>query len=439
MMKVPIIVLLLMSAISAAGQNTAAPWSLTQCINYALEKNINVQQNVLSNETNKINADQIKASRFPSLNASVSQNLAWNKKLDTNNQYGNYSSSNNTSYSVNSSVKLFNGFRINNSIKQADLSYQAGSYNVETIKEEVSLNVLDAYLQVLYAEEQVKNTESQIEATTQQLALSEERLKLGAISKSDYLQVKSELANENLSLANAQSQLTINRISLMQLMELALNDSFRIVHPEFEIPANITAASADSIYKIALQIKPQIKNAELNKQVAELDVAIAKAGYLPVLTMNGGLSTGYISGMGTGYDYQISNKIAPSVGLSLSIPIYQNKQVKSSVAIARIGTQNAVLNDINTRNQLRKSIEQACANVESAIVKYQASLESYTSTLESYNVSQEKYNQGLVNSVDFLVQKNNLITSQSDLLQSKYNLVFSKKILDFYTGISLTL
>ncbi len=428
-----------MLAFSVAGQNSSSAWSLTQCINYALEKNISVQQNVLSNETNKINAEQAKASRFPSLNALASQNFAWSKKLDSGNQYGDYSSSNNTSYNINSSVRLFNGFRINNNIKQADLSYLAGTYNIESIKEDVSLNVLEAYLQVLYSEEQVKNTESQIEATSHQLSLSEERLRLGAISKSDYLQVKSELANENLSLANAKSQLAINRISLMQLMELPINDSFRIVHPQFEIPTNISAASADSIYGIAVQIKPQIKNAELNKQIADLDVAIAKSGYLPVLSMNGGLSTGYMSGMGTGYDYQISNKIAPSVGLSLSIPLYQNKQVKSSVAIARIGTQNAVLSEINTRNQLRKSIEQACTNVESAIVKYHASLESYNSTQESYNVSQEKYNQGLVNSVDFLVQKNNLITSQSDLLQSKYNLVFSKKILDFYTGISLSL
>jgi outer membrane protein len=398
-----------------------------------------VQQNVLSNETNKVNVSQIRASRFPSLNASVAQNFAWNKETDLNNNYGDYKGTNNTSYGLNSSVKLYNGFRINNSIRQADLSYEAGMYNIETIKESVSLNVLDAYLQVLYSEEQVKNTESQIEATTNELQLSEERLRLGAISKSDYLQVKSELANENLTLANARSQLAVNRISLMQLMELPLTDSFQIEHPVFSIPENINVLSADSIYMIALGIKPQMKNMEINKQIAQLDVSIAKAGYLPVLSMNGGLSTGYMSGLGTGYDYQISNKIAPSVGLSLSIPIFQNKQVSSSVAIAKIGTQTAELNYINTSNQLRKSIEQACVNVESAIIQYEASLESYNSTLESYNVAQEKYNQGLMNSVDFIIQKNNLITSESELLQSKYNLLFSKKILDFYTGIPLTL
>jgi outer membrane protein len=430
--------MLLAITISVRGQSVNKSWTLTECINYALEKNISVQQNVLSNETNKVNVEQISASRFPSLNASASQNFSWNRQMDANNKYGAYKSGSSTNLGLNSSVNLYNGFRISNSIKQANLSYEAGRYNVETIKEEVSLNVLDAYLQVLYSEEQLKNTENQIEGTTKQLTLAEERLRLGAISKSDYLQVKSELASENLTLANTRSQLAINRISLMQLMEYPLTDSFKIVHPEFEIPTNITVASADSVFNVALQIKPQIKSSEINKEIAQLDIAMAKAGYLPSLTLNGGLNTGYVSGLGTSYDYQITNKLVPSVGLTLSIPIYQNKQVKASVAKARIGTQTAELSDVNTRNQLRKSIEQACVNVESATIKYQATQEAYNSALESYNVAQEKYTQGIFNSVDFIIQKNNLITAESELLQAKYNLVFSKKTLDFYTGVPLT-
>lgn len=437
-MKNFLIIVLLSISFAGMGQSNNKPWTLTECINYALEKNLTVQENVLSNETNKINAEQISASRFPSLNASASQNFSWSKQMNMNNTYGSYESSNSTNLGLNSSVKLYNGFRINNSIKQANLSYEAGKYDVETIKESVSLNVLDAYLQVLYSEEQLKNIENQIEATTKQLNLSEERLRLGAISKSDYLQVKSELASENLSLANTRSQLAINRISLMQLMEYPLSDSFKIVHPEFEKPTNITVASADSVFGVALQVKPQIKSAELDKEIAELDIALAKSGYLPSLTLSGGLNTGYISGMGSSFDYQINNKLVPSVGLTLTIPIYQNKQVSSSVAKAKIGTQRAELSETSTRNQLRKTIEQACVNVESAMLKYQATEEAYNSALESYNVAQEKYNQGIFNSVDFIFQKNNLITSESEMLQAKYNLVFSKKTLDFYTGSSLT-
>ncbi|HEY9124415.1 MAG TPA: TolC family protein, partial [Bacteroidales bacterium] len=174
-------------------------------------------------------------------------------------------------------------------------------------------------------------------------------------------------------------------------------------------------------------------------QIAEVNVSIAKSGYSPTLTLNAGLSTGYISGVGMNYDYQVKNKLNPSVGLTLSIPIFQNRQVHSSVAIAKIGTTKASLNETDVKNQLRKSIEQACVNLKSAYVKYQASLEKFNSAQEAYNVAQEKFSLGSLSSVDFLIQKTNLITAESDLLQSKYNLVFSKKILDFYLGKPLTL
>lgn len=425
---------------TAWAQTTDTTWTLSRCIDYAMQKNISIQERVLTNETNLVNAEQAKASRFPSLNASVSQNFNWSKEPDMNNQYGSYTGSNGTSYNLNSNVKLYNGFRTQNSIKQAELSYKAGGYDVNTLRESISLNVLDAYLQVLYSEEQVKNSEKQVESTAEQLRLSEERMRLGAISKSDCLQVKSELASENLTLANARNQLSVNRVTLMQLMELPVSDSFRINHPVFLLPENVTGnLNADSIYNIALSLKPQIKSAELNRQIADLDVAIAKAGYQPSLSLNGGLSTGYQSAMSFAYDYQVKNKISPSLGLTLSIPIYQNKQVRSNVAIAKIGTANAALSETGTKNQLRKSIEQACVDVNSAVIKYDASNEKFNSAQESYNVAQEKFNQGLLNSVDFLIQKTNLITSESELLQSKYNLVFSKKILDFYTGTPLTL
>jgi outer membrane protein len=425
---------------TAWGQTKDTVWTLPKCIDYAMQKNLSIQEKVFSNEINRVNADQAKASRFPSLNASVSQNFGWSKQLDMYNEYGSLTGSNGTNYSINSSVKLYNGFRIHNSIKQAEISYKAGGLDVDAMKEAISLSVMDAYLQVLYSEEQVKNSQKQIESTSEQLNLSDERLKLGAIAKSDYLQVKSELANENLTLANALNQLAINRLSLMQLMELTVTDSFAIQHPDLSIPQNLNPGlKADSIYNIALGIKPQIKSSALNKQIAYLDVSIAKAGYQPTLSLSGGLSSGYQSGMGLAYDYQVKNKINPTVGLSLSIPIYQNKQVRSNVAIAKIGTSNAELQEMNTKNQLRKSIEQACVNVKSAVIKYQASSEKFNSAQESYNVVQEKFIQGLLNSVDYLIQKTNLITAESELLQAKYNLVFSKKILDFYTGIPLSL
>lgn len=139
------------------------------------------------------------------------------------------------------------------------------------------------------------------------------------------------------------------------------------------------------------------------------------------------------------YFEQINNGISPSLGLSLSVPVYQRKQVKTSVAVAQLGYQDAELSELNTRNELRKSIEQACLDVTSAQVDYEASLENYNATSESSALSDEKFRQGIINSVDYLVSKTNLILAESNLLQSKYNLIFSYKVLDFYSGIPLTL
>jgi outer membrane protein len=416
-------------------------WTLQECIEYALKQNISVQKSVLSNETNLVNLNQSKAARFPSLNASVSQNFSWSKDLNSNGGYdSNYTGTNGTSYGVNSSVTLYNGLKKQNTIKQQKLNVQAGQYDIETIKETVSLNILNAYLQVLYSEEQVKNTEKQIESTKGELQLAEERLRLGAISKSDYLQVKSELASENLTLANAQSLLTTNKVNLMQLMELHVTSQFYIEHPNFDnVVYQSRIANSDSVYQTAVAIKPQIKSAEIDNKIADIDVAVAKASYQPVLSLNGGVSSGYSSVNSMAYDYQVENRINPSVGLSLSIPIFQNKQARSSVAIAKINSKNAELNLINTKNQLRKEVEQASVDVFSAEKKYEASLEQYNASSESNNVAAEKYSQGLLNSVDFLIQKTNLINAESQFLQAKYNLVFSYKILDFYLGKSLTL
>jgi outer membrane protein len=421
-------------------QETDSLWTLNQCIEYALQQNITVQKTALISESDRINLGQTKASRFPSINASAGQNLGWSKELNNNNEYGSYKSSSATSFGINSSVALYNGLRIQNNIRQSELACKAGQFDIETIKESISLSILDAYLQVLYADEQVKNCMKQVESTTAQLQLANERLMLGAISKSDYLMVKSELASEYLSLASAQNLLINNKVTLMQLMELPVNQQFSVEHPD--LGNNVYPSrnlNSDSVFAASVAIKPQIKSSEINLEVARLNVDIAKASFQPVLSLSGGLSTGYNSYNSPGFGDQMENRISPSLGLNLSIPIYQNKQVTSGVALAKISSRTAELDDINTKNQLRKEIEQACANVYAAEKKYEASREQYNATLEAYFVASEKYNVGLLNSVDFIIQKTSLINAESEFLQSKYNLVFSNKILDFYQGIPLAL
>jgi len=413
-------------------------WTLEKCINYALTRNIQVRKSELSTQQNVINAEQAKAQRFPSVNASIGQNFNWSKNTATGGS--GFKGTNGTNYSVNSGVTIFNASRLTDLIKQANLNIESGKYTLEATKESISLSILNAYLQILYAEEQVNNSEKQIESTTGQLNLAQERLALQAISQSDFAQVKSQLASEKLNLANAQSQLAIDRVNLQQLMELPFAGTFIIEHPNLAETLNQNRLpDVKAVYERALAIKPQIKSASINKEIASYDEKIARAALYPTLSANAGVSAGYSSVGTNSYFNQVNDAIYPSVGLSLAIPIYQKRQARSNIASAKISYQNAELSEIDTKNNLRKNIEQACVDVSSAQIKYEASKENYAATLEAANLSDEKFKQGVINSVDYLVSKTNLIVAESELLQSKYNLIVSYKIMDYYLGIPLSL
>jgi len=413
-------------------------WTLEKCIDYALDQNIQVRKSILSNQRSGIYAEQSRAQRLPSVNASVNQNFNWSRSGLSGGS--GFSGVNGSSYGLNTGVTIYNAFRITNQIRQSELEMESGQYSLETTKESISLSILNAFLQVLYAEEQLKNILKQIESTSSQLNLAEERLALQVISIADFAQVKSQLASEKLSLANSDSQLSIAKINLMQLMELPVQEDFSIAHPDMNEDLNQNRIpDVRSVYETAMTIKPQIKNAAVNKEIASLDEIIAKTSYFPVLSASAGLSSGFSSQTSDPYFDQLNNDLRPTAGFSLSIPVFQKKQVKTSVAVAKIGYQDAELSEIDTRNQLRKNIEQVCLDVTSAQIEYEASIEKYNATQEASALSDEKFNQGIINSVDYLVSKTNLIVSESQLLQSKYNLIFSYKILDFYTGIPLSL
>ena len=435
---ITIFILMLFSGglkVSAQQENI---WTLDDCITYALERNITIRKNEVSNRRNELYAEQARAQRFPSLNASINQNFNW-----TNSNSGSatgFSGSNGSNYSLNSGVTIFNASRLSNQIRQADLDIESGKYQLETAKESISLSILDAYLQILYAEEQVNNSRKQIEATQGQLKLAVERLQLKVISEADYAQVKAQIASEKLTLANSESQLAISRVNLMQLMELPVTDSFNISHPDLSGSLNQNRLpDVSSVYETSLAIKPQIKNASVNKEIAALDEKIARAGFYPTLSASTGIGSAYSSRTDDAYFSQINDGINPFLGFSLAIPIYQKKQAKTNVAVAKLGYRDAELSEINTMNELRKNIEQACQDVISAQTEYEASLESFNSTLESSRLSDEKFIQGMINSVDYMVSKTNLIVAESRLLQSKFNLIFSYKVLDFYSGIPLTI
>ncbi len=416
-------------------------WTLSECIDYALNENIQVRRAGVSTTIGEINLQQARDNRWPDLSASARESFGWQKETDGASGTTTFNGSNSTSLSLSSGVTLFSGFQAQNDIKKAGINYESLQYSTAETKEAVSLNIMNAYLQVLYAEEQVTNSTNQADATRKGLELASERLQLGAIANSDYLQVKTQLAGDELTLANAVSTLEMAKVTLMQLMELAVDEPFAVARPDIEsIISTVVAADPAEVYETALRVKPVVKNASLAREAAIVDLDLARGAYWPTLSLSAGLSTNYMSAadaVTTGS--QLNNNLAPSAGLSVSIPIFRNNQTKSSVAKARAYITTAELDETDTRNQLRKEIEQACLDTRSAAVSYEAAIRQHEAALESYNVAEEKYRLGAMNSVDFLLQKTTLTMAESSLLQSKYQMVYSSRIIDFYRGLPLTL
>jgi outer membrane protein len=231
------------------------------------------------------------------------------------------------------------------------------------------------------------------------------------------------------------------KLNLMQLMELPVSEDFAIVSPDIESQLEEgISPDALSVYETAMEIKPEIKEAELNVERTILDEQVAKADKWPTLSMRAGVNTGWNSNTnGFNFVSQLNNKFSPSLGFNMSIPIFQKNSVKTNIKLAQISLNRAKLDETGVKNSLRKKVEQAVIDVETARISYEASQEQYQAVNETYLVAAEKFEIGLYSSIEFLVVKNDLITSESNLLKTKYNLVFSKKVLDFYQGIPISL
>lgn len=411
-------------------------WTLTECIDYALNENIQVRKADVSVSLGELNLQQAKDNMLPSLSASLGENLGLQRITGSTGEVS-WDGSSRTSASLSSGLTLFNGFQLRNRVRLASLDQRSLQYSADQTRESVSLSIMSAYLQVLYAEEQVANSRNQAEATREELALAGERMSLGAIANSDYLQVKTQLASEEATLATSENNLKMARLNLMQLMEYPVDESFETARPDIDaVISSIPAADASAVYEEALRVKPQVQIATLNREGAALDLEIARGGFFPSVSVNAGMSTGFTQAAEMGS--QLKNGFAPSLGISASIPIFRNNQNRVAVSRAQYGITTAELDELNTRNQLRKEVEQAVLDTESARLSYLAALNRYEASLETYSVSEEKFKLGAMNSVDFLIQKTNLTAAESNLLQARYELVYSHKIIDFYRGVPLS-
>jgi len=420
-------------------------WSLQKCIDYALQNNIQIKQQALNSEYYSNQLGQAKFNRLPNLNAGFQNNMSFGRTIGADNTYLDINS-NSTSGSLNSNVTIWNGFTLTNSIKMADMDLRASLEEMKKAKDDVMLNIAASYLEILFADELVVVADDLLKITQLQIDRTTKLVEAGSLAKGSLLEIEAQYAREEVNVVNAQNRLQLAYLALYQFLELPATESFKIEKPTLpEIGANLSLLNSMDVFKNAVQLKPAIKGAEFKLESARKQLLIAKGNLLPTLSFGGN----YYNFYNNKYtDFQM-NKIAFrdqlksnerfGFGVTLNVPIFNRFQARTGVSNTQIQLENSELQLQNTKNLLRKDIEQSYTNALAAFKRYVANQKTVVSSKEAFRYTEEKFNVGMINSVEYNQSKNNLSKAQSDLLQAKYEYIFRTKILDFYNGLTIEL
>ncbi|KAF0237662.1 MAG: outer membrane channel [Prolixibacteraceae bacterium] len=439
---------LILGAIFIAGGLTANAqnvWSLQKCISYALENNIQIKQQQLNTQFYENQVSQAKANRLPNLNVQFGNDNSFGRSLTYLNTYENVNSSSITG-GAGTSFTIFDGFALSNTIDKQELDFQATLKDMQKAKDDIMLNIAGMYLEILFAEELELVSEAQLDVTKQQINRTQQLVDAGSLAKGALLEIEAQLAREELQLVNEKNRVQLSYLSLFQMLELPIAESFKIEKPVLpEIRAGFAMNNSIDVYNNALNVRPEIQAAQLRVKSAEKDLEIAKGNHYPSLSFNANYYNLYNNkytdrtGEDIAFSDQLKNNGRSSLGLTLAIPIFNRFQVKYGISNATLQISDYQYRLQTASNTLRKEIEQAYTNALASLNRYISSEKAVESMVEAFRYVEEKFNVGMVNSVEYNLQKNQLTVAQSQLLQAKYEYIFRTKILDFYNGVPIEL
>ena len=430
-------ILLPIGLLLASYQMQAEEWSLRKCVDYAIEHNISIKQRENVKRQQQLQLSNAKNSRLPNLDGSVSQNFSFGRGLTSDNTYTNKSTSS-TSFSLGTSVPLFTGLRIPNMIKLNQLNLEASTADLEKAKNDISVQVAQAYVQILYSMEIADVARRQVSIDSMQVVRLQAMIDNGKASEAELAQQKATLAQGRLTATQAQNQYEQAVLTLTQLLELPSADNFTVERPKVgNIDSNNEKYSVEAIYAEALGVKPEVRAEELRLKGSEYNINIARSGWYPQLSLSAGLGTNYYktSGFkGESFSDQMKNNFSQYIGLNLSVPIFNRFQTRNSVRSAKIERETQQLQLDNVKKSLYKEIQQACQAANAASAKYASSIEAGKSSNAAFRLMQAKYENGKANITEFNEAKNNLMKAESDIAQAKYEFVFQTTLVDFYRG-----
>lgn len=424
-----------------------AQWDLQSCIDYAKEQNITIRKNRITAASTQIDVKTAKAALFPSLSFSTSQQVVNRPYQKTSSRVSgseiissNSKTSYNGNYGLNASWTLYNGNKRLKTIQQEKLNNQVAELDVATSENNIQESIAQVYIQILYAAESVKVNESTLQVSIAQRDRGQELLNAGSIAKSDFAQLEAQVSTDRYQLVTAQATLEDYKLQLKQLLELDGENEMNIYLPALS-DENVLAPlpTKKDVYISALSLRPEIEASKLNVEASELGIGIAKSSYLPTISLSAGIGTNHTSGSDFTFGEQVKNGWNNSIGLSVSVPIFNNRQTKSAVQKAKLQYETSMLSLLDEQKTLYKTIEGLWLDANSAQQRYAAANEKLKSTQISYELISEQFNLGMKNTIELLTEKNNLLQAQQEQLQAKYMAILNTQLLKFYQGDQLAL
>lgn len=432
--KTILLICAFLSLVTVVYGQDAKKWSLKECIEYAKENNIDVRSQEITLQSAGVDLQQAKAQQYPTLNFSTGHSVSFTNTT----QYNDYNEANGGttyqgSFSLNVGYALYQGGKIQNTIKQQGLVNEASQYDLEQSKMTIEISVTQAYLQILYNDEALKIAEQAAELSKVQYERGEQMFAAGSISKGDLAQLQSQYASDKYQVVAAQNALSVSKLQLKQLLELGIDRSFDVEFPAIG-DESVTAfiPELNTVYLTALDVVPNIQSSNLSVEASEVAVRVAKASFYPTVSLSAGMSTGIYSGTGVSFIDQLNNKLGENLSLNLSIPIFNNRQVRSNVTKAKLQSQSSKLQNESQKKQLLSTLESLHNDATSAQSQYLAAKEQLNASQVSYEIVSEQFNAGIKNTVELITEQNNYISALSKLLQTKYQAVLSLKLLNRY-------
>ncbi|MFV0507524.1 MAG: TolC family protein [Bacteroidales bacterium] len=440
-MRIKYLVLMFWSSLSLA--NAQEVWNFNKCVQYALEHNINVKQTELSLENKKLMEAQAKNNRLPSLNANLSEYLNFGKTLGPDNVYYDINSSS-LSGSLNASMIIWNNSRMSKLLEQQALAVQADEALLQKVQNDISLNVASVFLDVVLAGKLLEVAKEQIEITKAQLAQTQTLIDGGKVAESKIYEIQAQLASEELEIVSRANNLRLTYLSLYQILNVEDGVSFKIEVPDFSKLMILEPEQSNSIYNSALTFLPEIKQAQIDIEVAKQDIKISRSGRFPSLGLGASYNNQYndYSGANTtklNLAEQLRSNQRYGFGVQLSIPIFNQFNYRTQMRQAEINVKNQELNLENQKLGLRNTIDRARLDAKAAFDTYKANQRALEAFKKNFGFMQERFNMQLVTAVEYNTSKNQVQQAESRVQQAKYQYIFRLKILDFYKGLAVEL